>query len=205
MTGDSGEVIRQALLDAPVASEAARERFERQAREILEQRLTGAGRAFRLAGVAVLTLAGLYCAWAAAFAAFWGAAWAAAEIPLEVRLVGAAGCGAGALLLLTGAGYAYYEYRSGAVAPRRVQKTAVAIRYACLFLVCALLAMHLSVRQLSPPKAQGLTVFAVFLWTLGLAFSLAHVERWHHEDLMLEQKRGQLAGGDSARRHEEAQ
>jgi hypothetical protein len=188
MTADGDELVRQALLDMPAASPGAQERFERQVREILEQRLAGAARGLRLAAVVMFSLAGLYCAWAAAYATFW----AHGAAPPAARLAVLGGCGAGAVMLFGGAGYTWREYRAGAVAPRRVQKTAVAIRYACVFFIGALAAAYPAVRQLPTSKAHAFTVFGAVLWTAGLAFAAGHVLRWRHEDLMLEEKRTQL-------------
>jgi hypothetical protein len=113
-------------------------------------------------------------------------------LPQGARIFMYVGFAAGSCVFLAGAIYAIAELRSGHVAPRRNQQVTVAMSAG--FVLVLTTAYMVFWRRFSIPLDRSILagIYLLFYWIMAVAFVIKYTIQWHHEDLLIEQKRTQL-------------
>jgi len=191
MTDPKHDPLHDVISTSPAASSELRARFDEQLNGLIDGRITGARRMRRIVAATVLgvfaslcacALVNLYDAWS--------------SVPRREALLWLVGFGAGFLLLSATIFQYVYEIRSGLAAPRRVAKTAFAIRYGSAFLIVLPIAIPVVARYMGDSRLPLViflvTILTVLFWLVTALFAVRELARRYRDDIIIEEKRTQF-------------
>ena len=188
MKNNDRESISEKLLSGIEPSPELQERFKKQTDNVLRRKLSKA------AMVRNVILAAIFIAMAAMFAyvVYFAATAADESLPQGVRIFMCVSFAAGSLVFLAGAIFAIAESRSGLVAPRRNQQGMIGISAGSVLLYTT--AYMVFWRRFDIPLDRTILagIHLLFYWIMAVGFVIKYTVQWHHEDLLIEQKRTQL-------------